>query len=214
MFSVLLAGIANAQSGRRNVLQSDISGVYKNAVRKGFYDELNHNYSLSKGYHGMAELGYSFGMGDYDFGRFELNTSYGYQFNPYFFIGGGLGLHVISEYNTPGSNIPLDCRNRMVDVPLFANAKVTFLENSITPFIDGRLGYYITHNGGVYTSISAGCRFAIYGRQAINVAIGYSYENLQFESFDSFKSNSSMNYSRYPRNLATHCLSLKLAYEF
>lgn len=34
-----------------------------------------------KGYRGFAELGYGIGVGDYEFGRFSIETSHGYQFN-------------------------------------------------------------------------------------------------------------------------------------
>ena len=30
-------------------------------------------------YRGYVDAGYSLGIGDYDFGRFEVNTSHGYQ---------------------------------------------------------------------------------------------------------------------------------------
>ena len=204
---------ALGQSDRRNVLQSDISPIYKNAVKKAYYGELNRNYSLSKGYHGMVDFGYTFGIGDYDFGRFEINTSHGYQFNPYFFLGGGFGIHFMSEYSTPSSSVALDCRQKFVDIPLFVNGRVTFIENNITPYIDGRVGYYVTDSGGIYASVSVGCRFATWSRQAVNISFGYSHENLQFRTFDHFISNN-LNYTRYSRNLGTNCLNIKVGYEF
>ena len=45
---------------------------------------LNCNAQSSNGcYRGFIDAGYSIGVGDYEFGRFEVNTSHGYQFNPY-----------------------------------------------------------------------------------------------------------------------------------
>lgn len=41
--------------------------------------------SMQSGYKGHVEAGYSVGIGDYDFGRFEVNTTHGYQVNPYIF---------------------------------------------------------------------------------------------------------------------------------
>ena len=49
--------------------------------------------SMQSGYKGHVEAGYSVGIGDYDFGRFEVNTTHGYQVNPYIFLGAGTGLH-------------------------------------------------------------------------------------------------------------------------
>lgn len=40
--------------------------------------------SISSGnYKGYVDAGYSIGIGDYEFGRVEINTSHGYQFNPF-----------------------------------------------------------------------------------------------------------------------------------
>ena len=54
------------------------------------------------------------GIVDYEFGRFEVNTSHGYQFNPYIFLGAAVGLHFMPSYETPGMNIPLDVRDSKV----------------------------------------------------------------------------------------------------
>jgi len=63
------------------------------------------------GYRGLADLGYTIGVGDYDFGRFEISTTHGYQVNPCFFVGGGVGFHFISSYETKNMEIPLDKRD-------------------------------------------------------------------------------------------------------
>lgn len=49
----------------------------------------------SNSYRGFV-AGYSIGICDYEFDRFELNTSHGCQNNPYHFIGANL--HFISSY--------------------------------------------------------------------------------------------------------------------
>ena len=38
-------------------------------------------------YRGFVDAGYDVGIGDYEFGRFVINTTHGYQFNPYIFLG-------------------------------------------------------------------------------------------------------------------------------
>ena len=50
-------------------------------------------------YRGSVDAGYSVGIGDYDFGRFEINTSHGYQINPYLFIVAG---YSTPQYSTSG----------------------------------------------------------------------------------------------------------------
>ena len=50
-----------------------------------------------KCYRGFADLGYTIGLGDYEMGRVEINTSHGYQFSPYVYLGAGLGFHFMPE---------------------------------------------------------------------------------------------------------------------
>ncbi|WP_170957580.1 hypothetical protein [Duncaniella freteri] len=52
------------------------------------------------------------------------------------------------------------------------------------------------------------------GSQAISLSIGYTYEKLEFETFDRFTSSTSMNYTRSPRKLDCEGISIKLGYEF
>ncbi len=167
-----------------------------------------------KCYRGFADAGYSFGLGDYEFGRFEINTSHGYQINPYIYLGAGLGFHFMSEYETPNMSIPLDVRESSVDIPLFANARVNFGKWKLTPFIDFKAGTFLTNGGGAYLNLSFGGRWALNKKNAINLLIGYGMEKLEFESFKRFLSSSSMNYSRYERKLNTEHLALKIGYEF
>ena len=63
-----------------------------------FLTSMAHSQNVAKNcYRGFVDAGYSFGIGDYKFGRFEINTTHGYQFNPYFFLGAGLGFHFMSS---------------------------------------------------------------------------------------------------------------------
>ena len=165
-------------------------------------------------YRGIVDGGYTIGIGDYDFGRFEINTSHGYQISPFFFVGGGFGLHFMPEYETKGMNIALDQRDSKVDIPIFANLRVNFNKTKISPFVDGKAGTYITNNGGLYLNISAGCRFALNEKQAIDISVGYTIEKLEFETFNSFINYYSMNYTRSPRQLDTEGVAIKVGVEF
>lgn len=109
-------------------------------------------------YRGFADAGYTIGIGDYDMGRFEINTSHGYQINPFIYLGAGLGLHFMPEYSTSGMDIALDSRESKVDIPVFANAKFNMSKGKFAPFIDGKVGTYVTNNGGLYMNLSAGLR--------------------------------------------------------
>lgn len=166
-------------------------------------------------YRGYVDAGYTFGVGDYDFGRFEVNTSHGYQITPLFYVGAGTGLHFMSSYETKmASDIPLDIRESKVDIPVFANARVNFTKGKYAPFIDVKGGTYITNNGGLYINASVGCRIATNSKQAINVLIGFTSEELEFQTFNKFNSSHDMSYTRKPRSFATEGISLKVGYEF
>ena len=168
----------------------------------------------SKGYRGHVDAGYSVGVGDYDFGRFELSTSHGYQFNPYVFLGAGMGVHFMSSYATDAAPITLDTRDSQVDVPLFANLRIHLLNRRFTPLIDAKCGYFVTHNGGLYASAAVGGRYALSDRYALNLTVGYTREKLEFETFDRFIGSTSMRYYTSPRKLDTECISIKLGFEF
>ena len=165
-------------------------------------------------YRGFADAGYTIGIGDYNMGRFEINTSHGYQINPFLYLGAGLGLHFMPEYETPDMDIALDRRESKVDIPVFANVKFNMGKGKSVPFIDGKVGTYVTNNGGVYLNVSAGFRIATNERQAVNISAGYTREELEFETFDSFYSRYGMKYYTSPRKLTTEGLTIKIGYEF
>lgn len=165
-------------------------------------------------YRGFVDGGYTIGIGDYEFGRFEINTSHGYQINPYLFIGGGTGFHFMPKYETPNMNIAHDKRDSNVDIPVFANIRANFSKGKITPFVDGKAGTYVTNNGGLYINTSVGCRYALDKKQAVNVSVGYTIEKLEFQTFDRFINSYSMDYSRYANLLTAEGIAIKVGYEF
>lgn len=170
---------------------------------------------FSKGYRGFADLGYTIGVGDYKFGRFEISTTHGYQVNPYFFVGGGVGFHFMQKCTYGSSDIPLDERKAKVSIPLFADFRGTFTKKKFAPFLDLKLGYFLTNSDGFYGNISAGGRMMIVGKQAVSLSIGYVYEKLQFQTFDRFTNpGHNMNYTRSGRLLDCEGISIKISYEF
>lgn len=203
----LAAGTAAAQTYSRPVQELDMSGRYRQAVQDGFYDELDTYSGLQRGYNGYADCGYTFGVGPYRMDRYEVQTSHGYQFNPYLFIGGGLGLHFTGKFGDSYSIPFVTYRSRQTDLPLFANVRWTILDKRITPYLDTKIGYFVTHNNGLYASAALGCRIYTVGTQAMNVSVGFAYEELQFDSWD-------INANPYDHKLGTKGVSLKLGYEF
>lgn len=170
------------------------------------------NYS---GYRGFADLGYTIGVGDYEFGRFEISTAHGYQVCPYFFVGAGVGFHFMSKYETKGMTYALDTRDSKVSIPLFVDLHSQFMKTKFAPFVDVKLGHFVTNGDGFYANASAGVRMRTIGHQAVTLSIGYTFEKLKFETFDKFTHPGlNMDYTRSSRLLDTEGISIKVGYEF
>ena len=121
----------------------------------------------SKGYSGMLEFNIG-GGSDLALG---FATVHGYQFNPYVFVGAGIGLNGCLYYGG-------------VDVPIFADVRgsVPFGTSPVSFFGDLRLGYGAVEDE-LYFSPSIGLRF---GRsKAATIALGYEF--VQEESLVTFR---------------------------
>lgn len=175
---------------------------------------LNAQNTTGGSYQGFVDAGYAVGIGDYKFGGVEVSTSHGYQINPHFYIGGGAGFHFMSEYRTPGMDIPLDSRKSLVDVPVFANVRANLAKGSYVPFIDMKGGLFINNNGGKYISLSAGCSIAVSEKQAIDISVGYQTKGLEFNTFSHFISPYSMDYATRRSTKTTESLAIKVGFEF
>ena len=83
----------------------------------------------------------------------EFSTSHGYQFNNFFYMGGGTGVDIYSGYGAL--------------VPFFGNIRINFLNKKITPVVDAKIGYSIGRFSGTYFSATFGLRFSIVGKKAV-----------------------------------------------
>ncbi len=116
-----------------------------------------------RGYRGFMDLGYTIGTGGWvDTNRLEFATSHGYQFNPYFYLGAGAGVHYYHQAD-------------LVEIPIFADFRVDILNHRITPYIDFRIGYTVYEEAGFYAAPTGGCRINMAGI-ALNIGIGYTIQ--------------------------------------
>lgn len=123
---------------------------------------------VEKGYRGFVDLGYTVGVGDFGEGRAEIQTAHGYQFLPYLFTGVGMGMSYFHEAQA-------------VAVPIFADFRTDIFNNSVTPFIDFKIGYSVADVTGFYMSPSVGCRFSLKKNLGLNITIGYTMQNYGWE---------------------------------
>lgn len=124
--------------------------------------------AATSGYEGIADFGYVFGTGEWGFHRIEVNTTQGYRFNPYFYLGGGLGFHY---YHEPDE----------VLMPLFADIRCNFTKGKIVPFASMRVGYSFNLTDGVsrcgaYFAPSAGVKFFADKKTNFFVSAGYTIQ--------------------------------------
>lgn len=152
--------------------------------------------SIQTGYHGFVDLGYNYYISQLSPSTIELTTSHGYQFNPYFFLGAGLGFDFTGEA-TWGEvdHKPYNKRESKVDIPIFFNLRANFTKTMLTPFVDGKVGAYINNEGGIYANFSLGCRYSINNGNGISVSVGYEMRKVTVEQLEMVTGNKYNNYN-------------------
>lgn len=101
-----------------------------------------------KGYKGFIDFGYIVDLSDYDANKVEISTSHGYQFNNYFYLGGG----VAADFYTDAD---------LIAVPIFVDFRANFINKKVTPFADIKTGYSVGDVEGAYVSTGIGVRFSL-----------------------------------------------------
>ena len=127
-----------------------------------------------KGYIGSLEYERDFNSSDSRLITSAMFTVHGYQFNPYIFLGIGIGFQQM-EYETDGVKLSFT----KTTVPLFADAKIHLLKTRIAPFVEGRLGYCVSGFKGLYFNPTVGVSFGISPRTGGLLAFGYSFQKLK-----------------------------------
>ena len=147
----------------------------------------------TKGYKGFVNLTVGGGLGDYGDNNIGLSTSHGYQFNPYIYLGAGVGLSYYFDYET-------------TFVPIFLDFKANLKEGKITPFAGVKLGYSMFDGTGFYFNPTVGIKFA----KSFNVSLGYT---VQMTEMYHYGYNGGYSNSYYD-NVNIGGLSLSFGFEF
>lgn len=103
---------------------------------------------------------------------YEGTISHGYQLNPYFFFGTGLGVH----------HYDFDHFESITTVTIFENFRANFTDTKISPYFDAKIGFAVTGMDGIYFSPSLGIRFGTSGNFGINIQVGYSMQGYKYIS--------------------------------
>lgn len=173
----------------------DVSKITKEERYKRDYRKTSRN--TLRGYKGFVDVGYVGDLSDNDANKMEFSTSHGYQFNNYFYVGGGVAASIYTDLD-------------LVAVPLFVDFRANFINKKVTPFADIKTGYSVGDVKGAYVTTSLGVRFSLKGKKAINLKLEYNYQ--QYDYDDSYYSYGSYWSSSYSYDYAG--LGVKVGFEF
>ncbi len=172
----------------KNVFAYQISEIEKiakelkqnNKVKKG----------LSKGYKGIIEVGYQLGIGSTITDNVKINLINGYQYNPYFSLGIGIGFRVYLNKSTESFTI----ENNLLTFPIFADIKFNLLDKKASPFISLSPGYSFNLNdnflkSGFIFGINSGFTIITNSENSINIGVGL--ENQEVDIIQSSRNSKS-----------------------
>lgn len=151
------------------------------AIRHGLQQEIVLNYDWTDNYY----------YGDFNSGLVDYVI--GWRFNDWVFLGAGTGLHVYNgyvfdedmhryfrygDYEYVGRPYREDFEKTLVEMPLYAQLKVYFMNSRWKPFLTtslgGRIGLSSYGDSGILFNIGPGVEFCINNRYALNLVLGYS----------------------------------------
>ena len=169
-------------------------------------DSRHQNRRTMRGYKAFYDVEYGFDIDDEEkdweggyiagyphCNNFMISTTQGYQFNNFFFLGGGLGL---LRY--------IDGKKTMM--PIFAETSINLLNNKrVMPFLQARLGTVVGEWGGVYYSAICGVRLEVAQRHAVSLSLIMS-DHFDVESFINDQDDGISWFAR--------SLGIKLGFEF
>lgn len=139
-----------------------------------------HAENTKKGYHGFLDVGYCYYVGGtLDPSTIEITTSHGYQFNPYLFLGAGVGIDITgkAEWGDIGG-MPYSKRDSKIDIPVFLNLRTNFTKTRFIPFFDAKAGVYVTNGTQIYANGALGCRYSFGNNLGLSLAVGYEYRKV------------------------------------
>ena len=152
----------------------DIEKIVQGTINEN-YNSGHSSYGLGSGYKGIIDVGYSFGIGTYKMNRFDFNFINGYQVNPYFSLGIGVGLRYY--FDTEAALIPI-----------FADFRANFIDNPISPYLSLGIGYSFDATNsfesvGLLLDPTVGVSFKISDKSAFIVGLGYEMQRMKFLDF-------------------------------
>ncbi len=148
------------------------------------------NYDTSK-FRGFIDLGYSLGMGAPRNDYWLVETSFGYEFTPHYYLGLGVGLHnfeakvgsypmrydlTVPEHINPDWKYPF--------IPVYVEGRYHVKsENGNTPFVSLKLGATFINHAGFFASPTLGYHLASNRFFSFNVGLGYALQTATYKAW-------------------------------
>lgn len=133
--------------------------VYAESHRSTMYD---------RGYRADVQVGT---VVDEFYTVFSLSTSHGYSFGNGLYVGGGVGLYV-----TP---IEIDGYKTRYQIPIFAEIKYSFLDRTVSPFVDLKAGGFYDYTlGGTGYAIRPSIGVDIW---RFSISIGWDHNRFRYD---------------------------------
>lgn len=125
---------------------------------------------LERGFRGFVNVTTNFGIGSHTRDNYQLQCGFtgGYQINHMIFVGGGIDptLNLNAYWND-------DVKAKFL-LPVFSAVRFDFLDKKFTPFVEGRVGYYVdtddTDFSDLYFYAGTGVRMS-----RASLSVGYTY---------------------------------------
>lgn len=100
-----------------------------------------------------------------------FTTSHGYQINPMFFVGAGLGMERCGKLDNWVA-------------PIFLQGRIDLKLGKFTPFGDLRLGANVAEGAGIYISPTIGYRFNWGRKMGVNLGAGLTLAGYRAEHYE------------------------------
>lgn len=177
------------------------------------------------GYRGFAEIGYTPAAGNWKDDRLNLTTSHGYQVNPYFFVGAGVGVfYFIDKWPkefifdmskvTGVNDLPTDQKKGNIAVPVFLNLRAYFMDSNISPYFDAKVGYSPFDLKGFFANPSFGVSYGVTDRIALNLGVGYEMFNVKIKNYKLSPIPDRKGFKTSSENKTLSGISLRFGVEF
>lgn len=144
----------------------------KNSQTQQTFEEDEPENYLERGFRGLIDFGAHVGFGD-GADNYQVSVAFtgGYQINRMLFVGAGvaptLNLFDNEYYDEVETSFIL---------PIYSAIRLDFINKKVTPFLDGRIGYFINTEdidySGLYAYLGVGVRL-----KKISLGAGYDLYN-------------------------------------